>query len=73
VGELALTGLKFSAALPPRLAEATLARRPVDLDGAATLSLSPPPLPPPDPTTSRGHLTGRRIADRIQGLYETPV
>ncbi|MFJ2587774.1 DEAD/DEAH box helicase [Streptomyces sp. NPDC087538] len=31
----ALHGLKFSAALPPRLAEATLAARLADLDGAA--------------------------------------
>ncbi|MET7320697.1 DEAD/DEAH box helicase [Streptomyces sp. NPDC005549] len=32
----ALAGLKFNAALPPRLAEATLAARLADLDGAAT-------------------------------------
>ncbi|MFI8092604.1 DEAD/DEAH box helicase [Streptomyces sp. NPDC086080] len=32
----ALTGLKFSEALPPRLAAATLAARMADLDGAAT-------------------------------------
>ncbi|MGW3678426.1 DEAD/DEAH box helicase [Streptomyces prasinus] len=32
----ALSGLKFSAALPPRLAGATLAARTADLDGAAT-------------------------------------
>ncbi|MFC9317393.1 DEAD/DEAH box helicase [Streptomyces nigra] len=31
----ALSGLKFNAALPPRLAEATLAARLADLDGAA--------------------------------------
>ncbi|MGC9379755.1 DEAD/DEAH box helicase [Streptomyces sp. MH13] len=31
----ALAGLKFNAALPPRLAEATLAARMADLDGAA--------------------------------------
>ncbi|MFI9462627.1 DEAD/DEAH box helicase [Streptomyces xiamenensis] len=33
----ALTGLKFSAALPQRLAEATLSARLADLDGAAAL------------------------------------
>ncbi len=33
----ALNGLKFSAALPPRLAEATLAARLADLEGAAAL------------------------------------
>ncbi|HEY9476276.1 MAG TPA: helicase-related protein, partial [Mycobacteriales bacterium] len=41
VDERALTGLKFSAALPPRLAEATLARRLADLDGAATVLSEP--------------------------------
>lgn len=34
----ALAGLKFNAALPPRLAEATLAARLADLDAAAVLS-----------------------------------
>ena len=33
----ALNGLKFSAALPPRLAEATLAARLADLDGASAV------------------------------------
>ncbi|MFF0887818.1 DEAD/DEAH box helicase [Streptomyces sp. NPDC003456] len=36
VAPRALAGLKFSAALPPRLAEATLAARLADLDGATT-------------------------------------
>jgi ATP-dependent Lhr-like helicase len=35
VSQKALAGLKFSAALPPRLATATLAARLADLDGAA--------------------------------------
>lgn len=35
--ERALTGLKFNAALPPRLAAATLAARLADLDGAAAI------------------------------------
>jgi ATP-dependent Lhr-like helicase len=34
IDEKALAGLKFSAALPPRLAELTLAARLADLDGA---------------------------------------
>ncbi|MGW5271344.1 DEAD/DEAH box helicase [Streptomyces sp. NPDC004044] len=37
----ALQGLKFSAALPPRLAEATLAARLADLDGAAAAIREP--------------------------------
>ncbi|MBD0735463.1 DEAD/DEAH box helicase [Streptomyces sp. CBMA29] len=37
VHEQALKGLKFSTALPPRLAEATLAARLADLDGAAAV------------------------------------
>ncbi|HEX5543371.1 MAG TPA: DEAD/DEAH box helicase [Micromonospora sp.] len=37
VNEKALAGLKFSAALPKRLATATLAARLADLDGAATV------------------------------------
>jgi ATP-dependent Lhr-like helicase len=37
VDEKALEGLKFSAALPPRLAMATLAARLADLDGAAAV------------------------------------
>ncbi|MEE4595272.1 DEAD/DEAH box helicase [Streptomyces sp. DSM 41524] len=37
----ALTGLKFSAALPPRLAEATLAARLADLDGASAALREP--------------------------------
>ncbi|MGP3988583.1 DEAD/DEAH box helicase [Streptomyces sp. 3N207] len=37
----ALTGLKFSAALPQRLAEATLASRLADLDGAAAALREP--------------------------------
>jgi ATP-dependent Lhr-like helicase len=37
VDERALHGLKFSAALPPRLAEATLAARLADLEGATTV------------------------------------
>ncbi|MEW1545286.1 DEAD/DEAH box helicase [Streptomyces tsukubensis] len=41
VDPLALTGLKFSAALPPRLAEATLAARLADLDGAAKVLREP--------------------------------
>lgn len=35
IDEKALTGFKFNEALPQRLAEATLAQRPADLDGAA--------------------------------------
>ncbi|MEU5162636.1 DEAD/DEAH box helicase [Streptomyces sp. NPDC020875] len=41
VDPLALTGLKFSTALPPRLAEATLAARLADLDGAAAILRKP--------------------------------
>jgi ATP-dependent helicase Lhr and Lhr-like helicase len=41
VDERALHGLKFSAALPPRLAEATLAARLADLEGAATVLHEP--------------------------------
>jgi ATP-dependent Lhr-like helicase len=41
VDERALHGLKFSAALPPRLAEATLAARLADLEGAATVLKEP--------------------------------
>ncbi|HEX5540183.1 MAG TPA: DEAD/DEAH box helicase [Micromonospora sp.] len=41
VNEKALAGLKFSAALPKRLATATLAARLADLDGAATVLLEP--------------------------------
>ncbi|MGV9313088.1 hypothetical protein ACWDR0_12945 [Streptomyces sp. NPDC003691] len=41
VDPLALTGLKFSTALPPRLAEATLAARLADLDGAADVLRQP--------------------------------
>ncbi|WP_175410419.1 DEAD/DEAH box helicase [Streptomyces sp. TRM64462] len=41
VDSRALAGLKFSAALPPRLAEATLAARLADLDGAAAALLEP--------------------------------
>ncbi|MFI7427437.1 DEAD/DEAH box helicase [Micromonospora sp. NPDC049836] len=37
IDEKALTGLKFNAALPPRLAMATLAARLADLDRAATV------------------------------------
>ncbi|MFI5616287.1 DEAD/DEAH box helicase [Streptomyces sp. NPDC051567] len=37
----ALAGLKFSAALPPRLAEATLAARLADLEGAAAALRTP--------------------------------
>ncbi|MFD9615996.1 DEAD/DEAH box helicase [Streptomyces virginiae] len=37
----ALSGLKFSAALPPRLAEATLAARLADLEGAAAALREP--------------------------------
>ncbi|MFD4525316.1 DEAD/DEAH box helicase [Streptomyces sp. NPDC058470] len=37
----ALSGLKFSVALPPRLAEATLAARLADLDGATTVLREP--------------------------------
>ncbi len=37
----ALAGLKFNAALPPRLAEATLAARLADLDGAAAVLSDP--------------------------------
>jgi ATP-dependent helicase Lhr and Lhr-like helicase len=37
VDEKALNGLKFSAALPKRLAEATLAARLADLDGAVAV------------------------------------
>ncbi|HEX5539969.1 MAG TPA: hypothetical protein VFX60_00115 [Micromonospora sp.] len=37
----ALAGLKFSAALPKRLATATLAARLADLDGAATVLNEP--------------------------------
>ncbi|WP_044886140.1 MULTISPECIES: hypothetical protein [Frankia] len=37
----ALAGLKFNAALPPRLAEATLAARLADLDGAAAVLSEP--------------------------------
>jgi ATP-dependent Lhr-like helicase len=41
VDEKALTGLKFSALLPQRLATATLAARLADLDGAATVLREP--------------------------------
>lgn len=41
VHEAALKGLKFSDALPPRLAEATLAARLADLDGAAEVLAEP--------------------------------
>jgi ATP-dependent Lhr-like helicase len=41
VSEKALTGLKFSAALPKRLAMATLAARLADLDGAAAVLREP--------------------------------
>jgi ATP-dependent Lhr-like helicase len=41
IHEKALHGLKFSAALPRRLAEATLAARLADLDGAATVLREP--------------------------------
>ncbi len=41
VDEEALAGLKFSVALPPRLAEATLAARLADLDSAATVLREP--------------------------------
>ncbi|MFD9455385.1 DEAD/DEAH box helicase [Streptomyces sp. NPDC059985] len=41
VDSRALTGLKFSAALPPRLAESTLAARLADLDGAAEVLRKP--------------------------------
>ena len=41
VNEKALTGLKFSAALPRPLAEATLAARLADLDGAAAVLKEP--------------------------------
>jgi ATP-dependent Lhr-like helicase len=37
VDERALEGLKFSEALPQRLAEATLAQRMADLEGAAAV------------------------------------
>nr|WP_206325711.1 MULTISPECIES: DEAD/DEAH box helicase [unclassified Streptomyces] len=37
----AVTGLKFSAALPPRLAEATLAARLADLEGASAVLREP--------------------------------
>jgi ATP-dependent Lhr-like helicase len=41
VDERALHGLKFSAALPPRLAEATLAARLADLEAATTVLQEP--------------------------------
>ena len=41
VDEQALAGLKFSAALPPRLAEATLAARLADLPGAKAVLAEP--------------------------------
>ncbi|MFC4035549.1 DEAD/DEAH box helicase [Streptomyces polygonati] len=41
VHEQALKGLKFSTALPPRLAEATLAARLADLEGAAAVLEQP--------------------------------
>jgi ATP-dependent Lhr-like helicase len=41
VDERALEGLKFSEALPPRLAEATLAQRMANLDGAAVVLRAP--------------------------------
>lgn len=41
IDEKALTGLKFNAALPPRLAMATLAARLADLDRAATVLAEP--------------------------------
>ena len=41
VSEKALVGLKFSAALPKRLARATLAARLADLDGAARVLANP--------------------------------
>jgi ATP-dependent Lhr-like helicase len=41
VDERALQGLKFSEALPRPLAEATLAERMADLDGAATVLREP--------------------------------
>lgn len=41
VNEKALAGLKFSAALPPRLAEATLAARLGDLPHAAAVLREP--------------------------------
>jgi ATP-dependent Lhr-like helicase len=40
VSEEAVAGLKFSAALPPDLARATLAERFCDSEGAATLKAS---------------------------------
>lgn len=39
--EAALAGLKFSVALPPRLAESTLAARLADIDAAATILSQP--------------------------------
>lgn len=41
IDEKALAGLKFSVALPERLATATLAARIADLDGAATVLAEP--------------------------------
>ncbi|GAB3843110.1 hypothetical protein GCM10029963_17240 [Micromonospora andamanensis] len=41
VTEKALAGLKFSAALPPRLATATLAARLADVDSAVTILQEP--------------------------------
>jgi ATP-dependent Lhr-like helicase len=41
VSEKAMQGLKFSAALPARLAEATLAARSVDLAGATAILAEP--------------------------------
>ncbi|MGC2997617.1 hypothetical protein ACPF8X_04215 [Streptomyces sp. G35A] len=37
----AVRGLKFAEALPPRLAEATLAARPADEDGARAVLAEP--------------------------------
>ncbi|AOS64976.1 hypothetical protein [Actinoalloteichus hymeniacidonis] len=39
--EQALTGLKFSAALPPELAAATVAERLVDAEGCAAVLAQP--------------------------------
>jgi ATP-dependent Lhr-like helicase len=41
INEKALAGLKFSSALPPRLATATLATRLADLDAATTILNTP--------------------------------
>lgn len=41
ISEEAVAGLKFSAALPPELARATLAERFADREGAASLTLAP--------------------------------